>query len=442
LARRQERTISPAVPEAEGSSPQWLLRNVSLTAPLELDFKLRQRVAEGLIVGLGQAGFVVDGVSVDPREVTVVFSNRKFFVRAQGIGRAARVIANRIPPSVEIITLVSVERGLEVSRVTVLRRELEIAAQFTNSAAEIWHSARVRGPDPRALEPEFRPAGLYPDVSFTIQPRTRQSLFDPDHPFLFQIYMGFGARLQLTRQLSLNGEIGVNIFQNFTKSKRAAGSALPHVRSDVIRYLQEGKNNLENLQLDYVSNIGSDWYGRVSLGYFEQMYGGVSGEVLYAPYGRRWAVGLDANQVWKRNFNQRLGFQRYEVLTGHVSIHYELPSPRVLATVRGGRYLARDLGATFELTRIFDSGVQLGGFFSLTDVSAAEFGEGSFDKGITFSVPLDLLLTNHTRYIAPTTLRPLFRDGGQMVNVQGRLYPLVSKYSLGALDTGWNRLLD
>jgi len=437
-----KRPESQTVSRYGQKGPQWTLQPVALTKPLELDFDLRQRIAEGIIAGLGQAGFIVDGVSVDPQEVTVLMSNRKFFARAQGLGRAARVIANRLPESVNFITLVSLENGLEVSRVTLLRRDLEVAARLTQSVGEIWQSARIRGPNTNAPKPEFRPVGLYPDINFTIDPKTRQSVFDPEHPFLYQIYMSFGARAQLARRLSLSGEIGVNIHHNFDKSNRPAGSVLPHVRSDVLRYLQEGKNNLENLYLSYNDNLGPDWYGRISIGYFEQMYGGFSGELLHAPYGRRWAIGFDANQVWKRNYNQRLGFQQYNVLTGHISIYYEFPSPRVLATVRGGRYLARDLGATFELTRLFDSGVELGAFFSITDVPFSEFGEGSFDKGIYLSLPLDLLLTSNSRYVAPFILKPLFRDGGQMVNVPGRIYPAVSKYSLGSFDQEWNRFLD
>ncbi len=429
--------IQSAVPKAHP-----LFYAATFSAPLELDTKLRQRVAERLIAGLGRAGFVVDGVSIYPREVIVFLRNKKFFVRAQGLGRAARIISNRLPPSVEVITLVSMEKGLEVSRVRLLRKDVEVAARLTKSVEEIWHSARIEGPDPAARGPEFRTVGLYPDFDFTIQPKTRQSLFDPDNPFLFQLFAAFGAKAQLTRRLSMRGEIGVNIYQNFTKSNRPAGSVLPHVRSDVMRYLQEGKSNLENLYMDYTTNIGKDWYGRVSAGYFEQMYGGLSGEILFAPYGRRWAVGIDLNQVWKRNFNQLLGFQEYNILTGHLSLNYELPSPRLLTTVRVGRYLARDIGVTFELTRIFESGVQLGSFFTLTDVSSEEFGEGSFDKGIILSLPLDLFLTSHSRRVSSIVMRPLFRDGGQMVMVPSRLYPAVSKYSYGALAKGWSRFLD
>ena len=62
----------------------------------------------------------------------------------------------------------------------------------------------------------------------------------------------------------------------------------------------------------------------------------------------------------------------------------------MLFHLRGGRYLAKDSGVTFDFSRIFRSGMRVGAFFSLTDISFEEFGEGSFDKGFYFHVPLEI----------------------------------------------------
>ena len=51
-----------------------------------------------------------------------------------------------------------------------------------------------------------------------------------------------------------------------------------------------------------------------------------------------------------------------------------------MMAVHVGRYLAKDRGYTFEARRTFDSGFSLGAFFTRTNVSAEDFGEGSFDK--------------------------------------------------------------
>ena len=69
-----------------------------------------------------------------------------------------------------------------------------------------------------------------------------------------------------------------------------------------------------------------------------------------------------------------------------------------------GEYLA-DEGFTFEISRSFVNGVEFGVFASFTDVSSEQFGEGSFDKGIFFKIPVFGDLINYS-------WRPLTKDPG------------------------------
>ena len=43
---------------------------------------------------------------------------------------------------------------------------------------------------------------------------------------------------------------------------------------------------------------------------------------------------------------------------------------------------------TIDLSRSFPNGTKFGIFASFTDVSSDQFGEGSFDKGIYFNIPV------------------------------------------------------
>jgi len=69
--------------------------------------------------------------------------------------------------------------------------------------------------------------------------------------------------------------------------------------------------------------------------------------------------------------------------------------------------------------------VRVGVFATKTNVSAAQFGEGSFDKGLYITLPLDLFFAKSTRREAGFTFRPLTRDGGQMVYDGPELYDTV-----------------
>jgi len=114
------------------------------------------------------------------------------------------------------------------------------------------------------------------------------------------------------------------------------------------------------------------------------------------------------------------------VTTGHVTIYCKPDIYNLLVKLSVGQYLARDRGATLDVSRQFDSGVRIGLFATKTNVSAAEFGEGSFDKGAYITIPLDLFFASSTRREAGFTFRPLTRDGGQMVYDGPELYSTVN----------------
>ena len=134
----------------------------------------------------------------------------------------------------------------------------------------------------------------------------------------------------------------------------------------------------------------------------------------------------------------RLAFLTIVVATGHASAYYEF-GENILAQVDVGRYLAGDVGATFTLTREFRNGWRVGGFFTLTDVSAEDFGEGSFDKGFNLTIPVGWFLGQPDKRSITTTIRPIQRDGGQRLEVPGRLYEQVRSGHRNAVEDQWSR---
>ena len=84
--------------------------------------------------------------------------------------------------------------------------------------------------------------------------------------------------------------------------------------------------------------------------------------------------------------------------------------------ISGGRYLAKDSGVTLNLSKTFKSGFTVGFFATKTDVSTEEFGEGSFDKGIYFSIPLDIVSKNSSKNNARFVWKNLTKDGGAMLS--------------------------
>jgi hypothetical protein len=269
----------------------------------------------------------------------------------------------------------------------------------------------------------------------------RQQLGGPNNFLIYQVYAELAGEAALAPGLTLDGTLGVNLFNNLNDLTLPSNSALPHVRSDIAKYLKEGQTGIFRLQSDYMFDIAPNWYGRVSGGLLEEMFGGVDAEVLYRPYDKPWAIGLDLSHVYQREYHDLVSFLPYHVTTGYLSFYYKLPFYNLEAALHVGRYLAGDKGATIELSRRFDSGVRMGIFATKTNVSASEFGEGGFDKGFFISIPLDLLFGAPTRDVASFLYRPLARDGGQMLDVAKPLYDATDGDDRQSLSRGWAHVL-
>lgn len=390
---------------------------------------------------LAKEGIQVDSVAFKDQTAIVMASQDRYRNSAQAIGRTARVVANLSPQETEQITYVNLESGMETSRVSIMRADIEKAANYQGSPEEVAAHMDVSGPLPGA-EDASAETGRYPSINWFWSPAMKHQIGGPDGSYFYQLYLRAGGEMQLTRHLSFTGVVGANISNNFSALKLQSDSVLPHVRSDIVHYLKEGKTGISELHADYLTNLGKSWYGRASAGIFEEMFGGVGSELLYKPYGQRWAIGADINRVRQRGFDERLDFRDYGVTTGHLDFYYRLPVDNLTAQVSIGKYLAGDKGATFALSREFDSGVILSGFVTKTNVSAAQFGEGSFDKGFSLSIPLDMLSLYSSRQRLGMGWRPLTRDGGQRLNMPNRLYPIVSESSKEQLLKSWHGLLD
>jgi hypothetical protein len=172
------------------------------------------------------------------------------------------------------------------------------------------------------------------------------------------------------------------------------------------------------------------------------MFGGIGGEIMYRDFSSNWAVSAELYSVKQREFDQLLRFKRYNTLTGHINLYYNEPSSNILFHLSGGRYLAKDSGFSLNISRRFKSGMRLGAFFSLTDISDEEFGEGSFDKGFYVDFPLEIFFPFHTRELTSFGLRPITRDGAARLIVGYDLYGVTDEGSLYSINRDFGDLYD
>jgi len=391
---------------------------------------------ENLQTLAGNDGFTIETLSLTAQSAEVRFRNGTYDAAPQAIGRMARVMSRILPPSVETFVLTPVERGLPVVTVTLKRRDLEDLENTPDGTALSLDRALIS--DAAPLRGPRVGANLYPGTSWMLGPYLRYSLFDPDSPVRADIGVRAQGRLEVSRGLSISGSVIKKVVGNLNTITRLSNSLLPHVRSDFGLYDKQADPALEYLYGNYMFRPGRNLYGRVSVGYLEKMYGGISAEVLWKPVNRRIAIGLEANIVRQRAFNMGFGFQSYQIATGHVSGYWEMKNG-FSTQVDVGRYLAGDYGATLTVQRRFTNGWKVGAFMTLTNVSAKKFGEGSFDKGLTFTIPLSWSLGRPNKQASTTVIRPTTRDGGARLAISDRLYPIVNRYHRNPLTNNWGR---
>ena len=385
---------------------------------------------------LSQQGIALEAMALDAQQVEVRISNLRYKIESQAIGRTARILSRTLPASVETFVITPVDTGVPTAKITFQRADLEALEHAPADAIlerAVFTDAAGRRPDNLQNTP-----GLYPRFTFGIAPYIDRSFFDPDSPIRAELGLEASAKFQPAPGLVFSGAVKGEIIGNIDEITREANSRLEPVRTSFPEYSRASDVYLDELTAAYFVRPGRNLYGRVTAGYLERMFGGVSGEVLWKPVDSRLAVGAELNYARQRDFDGEFGFQDYDVWTGHASLYYDF-GQGYLGQVDVGRYLAGDEGATVRFAREFANGWKVGAFATLTNVSAEDFGEGSFDKGINFEIPLQWAIGQPTRTKFGTTIRPTTRDGGARLRVKGRLYERVRDDHRPEVAESWGR---
>ncbi len=392
----------------------------------------QEKLERTLRVGFKAQSLTLDALSLGKSELWIYYENTHYLNESEAAGRVARLLMAAAPPSIEMFHLIAVQNGRPMQEIRIARSALERVTQTHGVASELGDAVLLRAAplDNPALE--LAGADLYPRFRWSIQPALRESFFDPNRPLQFQFLAVADAEVEIARGWSLETELSGNIFNNYNFGLPAA-SQLPHVRSDVMQYLKQGAYGISNLDGVYRTRLTRDVFAEVKAGYLEDMYAGAGAQILWRPDNSRFTIGADLYEVWKRDFNRLFGIQGYHVLTGHVSVYYQLPWYGLNMNVHVGRYLARDYGATLEFTRRFSTGVEIGAFATFTNVPFSTFGEGSFDKGIIIHIPFEWALPFYSQSSYDLYLHSLTRDGGQRLQGDDSLYDETRGTSYGEI---------
>tara|TARA_B100000768_G_scaffold181549_1_gene205003 strand:+ start:734 stop:2416 length:1683 start_codon:yes stop_codon:yes gene_type:complete len=399
-----------------------------------------------LLLNLNNNNLLLQTASLRDKELDIAISsvNYENHIRSSSYaGHIASKTASYYDIGLNKINVSNITLGFETNEISYFNKDLENLESTKPIELVINRTELKSGDGNKYLSNEFKPRVSFPVIFQTLQPNLVSHIGAPQRWLFRGIVLQHLSEIQFNRSLTLSSDIKWSLQDNFKRTITGPGSPfLPHVRTDLVEYLVQSDKYITRMQLDYIWSPKKDFYAKISGGIFEMMHGGIGAEVLYKPFNSKFMIGAEIYRTKKRGFNQMFNFQEYETEIGHLNLNYNFDKIGIVANLSFGKYLAKDKGYTLDLSRRAKSGFEAGIFFTRTNISAAEFGEGSFDKGFYFKIPYSLFSRNYSKDKINFKLRPLTRDGGAKLDHDKRLIDLMNNSSFIDINGGWNGFLD
>ena len=380
-------------------------------------------------------GFEIQNLNITDDTVSITVKNTKFRSTAQAVGRVASTLQRFTADNIQFAYISFHSNNLNTATYRVDLEKVTI---------EQFHPDLKTEGDPSIVAVDIDallPKKNNQRFTWGIGPYVAHRLFNPDLPLSVEMGIEVEAGYQITHGLQISGALRKSILTNLTDNNRLdSGSPLPRVHSAWPLYDFAGQSgHIHSLTLSYLKNLGPGLYGRAHAGLLEPFFAGFGGELLYKPAQWPIGIGVDVHRVRKRDYDMRFDLLDYETTVGHLSLYYDAGG-MFDVEVNAGRYLAGDWGATTTISRKFGSGWEVGGYATLTDVPFDTFGEGSFDKAIYVSVPIDWIISSPNRTKRRLTLRPITRDGGAQLSSARRLYQKIENFQNASVKREFGRL--
>jgi membrane-associated phospholipid phosphatase len=397
-----------------------LPRVQSLTPPQDTAREISPQSWHAAAQTLGQyTGWRI--LELDPQFSTLTVraeTDDALFVQER-LQRAIRVLHKLAPGGLKHFVFLLESRGVALSRIEVDRTEwLTQQTQPVAPSMKLPTQQLYPGTTQAALQSRLPVYQVPKDTGFSAEwgPSYSQILGGPDGFLLYELGLQAKLEQRFTSNTWLNANFNARLLDNYQGFKYDAPSDLPRVRTYAREYVTGARATMPLLQLTHMQDMGRGHYTSVYGGMLEDMYGGVGGEWLYRPWQSKLAIGVDVNRVRQRDFLQNLSFRDYTVNTGHATLYWDTAWNDLQVKLSAGRYLAGDTGFTLDMKRVFANGTAIGAWATKTNVSAQQFGEGSFDKGVYVNIPFDVMLPKSAPGLANLVWNPLTRDGGARLN--------------------------
>ena len=396
-----------------------------------------------LLNNMNRNGYYLQYANLKNKQLDVVIQNTQYrssILLSSYAAKLANKVAIENDYKLDYVSVAHMNAGMALNKITYSSENLKNINKYISLVKRDSSIDSISRADIESYQ--FKPRPVFPFSASSFDYELAAHAGSPEQ-FLYKgLLLNFNNQTQFTRGLLLDSKISYLTQDDFNEKSSRPDSALPHVRSEIVSYLQNSELYIDFLQLNYYKSFKDNIYSKVSLGMLESMYGGFGGEILYTPFNKNITLGATLHKVYRRDYDRKLDFLDYSAITGHVEAAYFYNRTNVLAQVSYGKYLAGDKGYTLDLSRVFDSGFRTGFYFTRTNVPFELFGEGSFDKGFYFIIPLDIFSNQYSRGSINFAYNPLTRDGGQKLTLNNSIRSLIFNSHKYQHNKNWHDFLN
>lgn len=350
--------------------------------------------------------------------------------------RLERILSALTPSNVHNVCVVVESDGLPVFEYVFERENLELFQEKKIGNYELSVLSPMQDPSPKPSV--YEGYSIYrrkkPVWVITVTPRLISFFGSTTGKYKYSLGVVGSASGYLFDSVYYNVELGYSIKSSISDvgdKDKANPSKLLNVRSDLVRYYQTNTVDIEQAYLQKGFHINKGLFFRSSVGYFEPAYAGIAMEALYYPIKSKFAIGVEAATVLKRNY-EGFGFQRkirkedekvkFLGTQYFLDLYYMFDPLNLELKVSAGQFLAKDLGARFELTKYYPSGMRFSLWYTITNGGDIVNGETYHDKGVAFLMPLDIFLKKSSKTMLGYAVSAWLRDVGARAETGKRLY--------------------
>ena len=389
---------------------------------------LKERFTEALY----EAGFSDIAIVIDGADLWIEAQNDRYFDDLKAVGIAARIIDGIAPLKFSDVHIILTRNSIPIFDFATTGYDISEWQADRLTSSEFYYLARIDTTRLKGLDAEKEHKQ---NIDYGIKPALETYVNDPSGFFKYRL--GADAWMSWNPWSGASFTVGLEAYP-LNNISTSVEPLYDDVRSDIALY-KEKDVAMSRLMASQTFKLEKQTYGRLSGGYLEMEFAGLSGEIARPVLDGRLFLGLESSVVKKRDpdstFGLKDGLNGKTYYTMFLNSRLNVPELNASIDVKAGRFLGGDTGARLTVSKHI-KGITIYGWYSVTDTSIFRDPDnrGYHDKGIGITIPIYIFRGTDSKTAYSYGVSPWTRDVAQDIyhyetifDYIGRAVPLPHK---------------